>query len=117
MKQQTQRQIQVGETIKRILAQIWPTLDHILSPDILRLTLSEVQISPDLKNATVFYMMPSDLDSREIKHLLHDNIRKIRYELSQHLTLKYSPRLIFQEDQAENTAHRIEELLKESGDV
>ncbi|MBN2675762.1 MAG: ribosome-binding factor A, partial [Alphaproteobacteria bacterium] len=99
------------------LAQIWPTLDHVLSPEAMRITLSEVQISPDLKNATIFYMTPRDVNALEIKHLLHDRIKMIRYELAQHLTLKFSPRLIFKEDTVEDIADRIQQLLKESGDV
>ncbi len=113
MKIQSQRQLQVGEKIKRKLSGVWSSFDSILP----RISIIEVQISPDLKNATIFYMPPKDADSLELQHKLNNSVKHIRYELAQLLTNRVTPRLKFIEDKVQKNAEHIEQLLKESGDV
>ncbi len=113
MKQQTQRQLQVAEKIKRRLAEIWENFEVFLP----RISITEVQISPDLKNATIFYMVNKEIDKDLLQRKLNETVKKIRYELAKNLTLRVIPKLKFIEDHVEKNAERLEQLLKSSGDV
>ncbi|MBN1783501.1 MAG: ribosome-binding factor A [Alphaproteobacteria bacterium] len=113
MKEMTQRQLQVAEKIRRILSELWPSFDTFLPP----VSLVEVQISPDLKNATIFYMANNGMEKAELEKQLKESVKHIRYELANRLNLRVVPRLQFREDHLQDKANHIETLLKETGDV
>lgn len=113
MKQMTQRQLQVAEKIKRNLSELWPSFDSFLPP----ISLIEVQISPDLKNATIFYMANDDMDKQHLEQQLKESVKHIRYELANHMNLRVVPRLKFVEDTVQDKATHIESLIKDTGDV
>ncbi len=92
----SQRQLRVGELIRRTLADVLNRGD-IHDPDLNRLsiTVSEVRTTPDLKVATAF-VLPLGGDKREeALGALRRNKGELRRAVSKQMTLKFSPDLKF----------------------
>lgn len=109
----SQRQLRVAEEIRHILARLLmrgdlhePTLAGV------SVTVSEVRISPDLKNATVFAMPLSGKGVEEVLKGLNRSAPFLRSQVAQELQLRYAPALKFVEDKSFDEAHHIEELLR-----
>lgn len=109
----SQRQLRVGEEIRHILAEVLSrglSGDEIL--DRASITVSEVRISPDLMNATVFVLPLGGLHVPEILKALKEKSWYFRKEVARKLTTRVTPRLVFQADLTFDEAERIEKLLK-----
>ncbi|WP_439111357.1 30S ribosome-binding factor RbfA [Lentibacter sp.] len=95
----SQRQLRVGELIRRTLAQVLAQGD-IHDPELNRLsmTVGEVRCSPDLKIATA-YVMPLGGDGREnaVEYLAR-NKHELRRMIGKKVGLKYTPDLRFRLD-------------------
>lgn len=107
----SQRQLRVGEVIRRTLSDLLNRAE-IHDPDLNRMsiTVGEVAVSPDLKVATV-YVMPlmGSVPVEEAIAALARNKSEIRYRLTGELTLKHSPELRFRPDE---TFDRLEETRR-----
>jgi ribosome-binding factor A len=110
----TPRQLRVGEEIRHALAALfmrgdipWP---HGMSgmPDI---TVTEVQVSPDLKNATAFVMPLGGLKLEETVKALNQIVGHFRHEVAQAVKLRYTPKLRFSADNSFVYAQRIDDIL------
>lgn len=96
---QTQRQLRVGELVRRGLAEIlfqWDSYDENMAG--VSITVGEVRMSPDLKKATVFVSPLGGKFMEETVTALNENRREIRQQLNKKLTLKFSPSLHFVPD-------------------
>ncbi|CAM4082345.1 30S ribosome-binding factor RbfA [Palleronia rufa] len=92
----TQRQLRVGELIRRTLSDVLNQGD-IHDPDLNRMsiTVAEVRASPDLRIATA-YVMPLGGDRREDAiQALKRNKAELRRALSRETALKFTPDLRF----------------------
>lgn len=107
----TQRQLRVGELIRRTLADMLNRAE-IHDPDLNRMsiTVGEVSCSNDLKVATV-YVMPlmGSVPVEDAIAALARNKHQLRHRLSQELTLKYAPDLRFRPDE---TFDRLDETRR-----
>jgi ribosome-binding factor A len=103
----SQRQLRVGELIRRRLSEIL-TRGEIHDPDLNRLyiTVGEVRVSPDLRIATCYLMPLGGGKEDEMFELLKRNKGEIRKQVSKDLKLKLSPELRFRTD---DTFDRLEE--------
>ena len=92
----TQRQLRVGELIRRALSDILNRGD-IHDPDLNRMsiTVGEVRTSPDLRVATAFILPLGGKGKDEALLVLRQNRYEIRRALSKTLDLKYSPEIRF----------------------
>lgn len=95
----SQRQLRVGELIRRTLAEVLARGD-IHDPDLNRysVTVGEVRTSPDLKVATAYVVPLGGEGQVELLDLLRRNRNELRRAVSKNLTLKFSPELRFQID-------------------
>jgi len=100
---QNQRQLRVGEQIRHILSA--ELRDCFMSDPALvglnAVTISEVRISPDLKNATVYIVPPPGeqiIDMEAFMKALNRAATYFRKHLSSEITLRYTPRLNFVAD-------------------
>jgi len=103
----SQRQLRVGELIRRTLSDILMRGD-VHDPDLGRmsLTVGEVRATPDLRKATV-YVMPLGGGQREVAiAALERNRQELRHLVGRAMTLKYVPDLRFLIDE---TYDRIDE--------
>jgi len=110
----SQRQLRVGEEVRRILAQflqrgglIHPVLSSVY------ITISEVAMTPDLKIATCFVQTIAGGGVSQVVDVLNKQAGFIRGSLARELRqMKYMPRFQFRVDESfENFAH-IDALLR-----
>ncbi|MEM8980970.1 MAG: 30S ribosome-binding factor RbfA [Pseudomonadota bacterium] len=96
----SQRQLRVGELIRRKLSEVLSRGD-VHDPDLNRMsiTVGEVTTSPDLKVATA-YVLPLGGDGKEdALSALRKNRHELRRLVNKGLALKFSPELRFQIDE------------------
>jgi len=96
----SQRQLRVGELIRRTLSEIL-TRGDVHDPDLNRLsvTVGEVRTSPDLKVATAYVLPLGGKGRDEIVGLLARNQGELRRIIGKKLALKYAPELRFRLDE------------------
>lgn len=96
----SQRQLRVGETIRRALAQVLQRGDvHDDELTRMSITVSEVRCSPDLKVATAYVMPLGGFQADEGLDALRRNRSELRRAVNKSLALKFSPELRFQLDE------------------
>jgi ribosome-binding factor A len=76
------------------------------------LTVTEVRMSPDLKNATVFFTPLGGEGGPALLKALKRAGPFIRARLSQAVNLKFSPQLWFELDRSFDAASRIDQVLR-----
>ena len=110
-----QRQLRVGERIRHILADVLrrgDLHDPMLAQASL-ITVTAVEIGPDLKHATAYVMPLGGKNAEPIVHALNRASGYFRTEIGHDLDLHYTPKISFKIDQSfENAAH-IENLLRQ----
>ena len=111
----SQRQLRVGEMIKQTLGQIFlkgeakvPTLETN------NITVTEVRMSPDLKNARAFVIPLGGKDSDKIVDLLTNFSHIVRKALAKKIHMKFLPKISFISDKSFDYAEKIEKLIKET---
>lgn len=92
----TQRQLRVGELIRRTLSHVLARGD-IHDPDLNRLsvTVGEVRTTPDLRVATVYVLPLGGKGTDQVLELLERNMHELRRAVARAVSLKYSPELRF----------------------
>ena len=110
----SKRQRQVSEEVRYALARI---LSHFRPTDRkeeIPITITEVQMSPDLRHAKVFFVSLGRKQDvcKEIASMLNKETPLIQKELTSHVSLRFLPRLRFFEDNAFETAEAIEQTLR-----
>lgn len=110
----SQRQLRVGELIRRTLSDVLLRGD-VHDPDLNRfsITVGEVRTSPDLKVATAYVLPLGGLDAEEALTALRRNTRELRHLVSKGLTLKYAPQLRFVLDETFDRMDDTRRLLSE----
>ena len=96
----SQRQLRVGELIRRTLSDVLMRGD-IHDPDLNRLsvTVGEVRPSPDLKIATAYVMPLGGSGQGEVIELLARNKAELRRIIGRKAGLKFTPDLRFRLDE------------------
>lgn len=110
----SQRQLKVGEQIRRALADILLRGD-LHDDDLARasITVSEVRVSPDLRNATAFVLPLGGFNADGVIKALKRNKGEIRRALAKEVRLKYSPDLSFVRDDGYDRMDETRRLLNE----
>ncbi len=95
----SQRQLRVGELIRRVLSEVLARGD-LYDPEIahVSITVGEVRASPDLKMATVNVMPLGGLNTEAVVKALNRNKAELRRHLNRNIDLKFSPELRFVAD-------------------
>ena len=110
--QASQRQLRVGEEIRHALSQILPRAGF-RDPELqdVNPTVTEVRVSPDLKQATVFIVPLGGADAKVVAAALNRASGYVRGLLGQTVRLRFTPRLSFEHDDSFDQAQRIDTLL------
>lgn len=88
-----QRTVRVNELLQREISDVLHTEWRAES---VRLTITGVDISPDLRNAVVFYaVVGTEEDKKAARKLLGKVVNRIRAEVARRITLKYNPEYKF----------------------
>lgn len=109
-----QRQLRVGEELRHVLARLierGALSDPALSG--VPITVTEVRVSPDLKNATAFVVPLGGKGGAEAVKALNHAQAYLRGLVAGEMRLRHVPRLGFVLDTSFDNASRIERLLAE----
>ena len=111
----SQRQLRVGELIKQSLGQIF-LRDEAKLPvlETKSITVTEVRMSPDLKNARAYVIPLGGKDSEETVHVLTKFSHLIRKALCKKIEMKFLPRVSFVSDKSFDYAEKIEKLIQKN---
>ena len=111
----SQRQLRVGEMIKQALGNIF-LRDEAKLPNLetSSITVTEVRMTPDLKNARVYVLPLGGTKSEEKIKVLKDFSFLIRKVLSKKVDLKFLPKIHFVKDESFDYAEKIEKLIRQT---
>ena len=111
----SQRQLRVGEMIKQSLGQIFLRGEaKIPNLDTKNITVTEVRMSQDLKNAKAYVIPLGGKDADNAVDLLTKFSYLIRKALSKKIYMKFLPKILYVSDKSFDYAEKIEKLIKES---
>lgn len=108
----SQRNLRVGEEIRHALADIFLRGEvHSMDLYSASITVSEVRVSPDLKNATAFVMPLAGENKKELLEALKKSSAELRYLVTKRMKLRHAPKIFFSLDDSYDEAERISKLL------
>lgn len=110
-----QRQLRVAEQIRRILSEILQRghfMDEALANTNL-ITVTSVEIGPDLKHATAYVMPLGGKNAEPIVEALNRINGHLRTELAPQMDLRYTPKISFRLDTTFDEAEKIEKILRQ----
>jgi ribosome-binding factor A len=108
----SQRQLRVGELVRHALADIL-SRGEIADPDLdgVVITVPEVRMSPDLKNATALVMPLGGRNTRKVMAGLERSRKWLRGQIARRVNLKFAPDIRFQLDTRFDDDDQITTLL------
>ena len=109
----SQRQLRVGEELRHLIsnALLRETFyDQIIENN--NITITEVNVSPDLKNAKVYIMPLGGENKFEVLDSLNKANGRIRKLISNNINLRQIPKLQFRIDETFEYAKNIENILQ-----
>ena len=112
--QQSVRVLKVGERVRHILSELLARGEA--HDDVLRasnISVTEVRMSPDLRNAKAYVKPLLGQDEAAVLKALRTNTAFFQKEVAKRLGLKFAPKLSFQPDESFDEAERIEKLLSD----
>lgn len=110
--QHSVRVLKVGERVRHVLSELLTRQevhDDTLSAH--SVSVTEVRMTPDLRNATVFVKPLLGASEDEVVTALRQNTAFFQREVAQRLGLKFAPKLKFRADESFDEAERIDRLL------
>ena len=111
----SQRQLRVGELIKQSLGQIFIRDEaKVPSIDTKNITVTEVRMSPDLKNAKAYVIPLGGKDTEKAVNILTEFSSRIRQVLSKKIDMKFLPKVSFVSDTSFDYAEKIEKLIQKN---
>ena len=102
------RTLRINEVVREALAD---DLERLSDPRLEMVTITGVDVSPDLHNATVWYTALGEHEG-STSDALRAAAPKLRATLGRQVRLKYLPLLQFREDPAIETGQRVEEIIR-----
>ncbi len=111
----SQRQLRVGELVKQSLGQIF-LRDEAKVPilDTKNITVTEVRMSPDLKNARAYVIPLGGKNTEKAVDTLTEFSYLIRKALSKKIDMKFLPKVSFVSDKSFDYAEKIEKLIQKN---
>ena len=109
----SQRQLRVGEELRHLISNALlreSFYDQIIENNII--TVTEVNVSPDLKNAKVYIMPLGGENKLEVLDSLNKSNGRIKKLISSNINLRQIPKLQFKIDETFEYANKIENILQ-----
>lgn len=109
----SQRQLRAGELVRHALVEVL-TREELRHPELAgqSITVSEVRLSPDLRQATCFVMPLGGGERETVVAALNRVAPWLGAQVARRVRMKYTPRLRFLLDESFDEANRIDSLLK-----
>ena len=109
----SQRQLRVGEELRHLISNALlreSFYDQIIENN--TITVTEVNVSPDLKNAKVYIMPLGGENKIEVLDSLNKSNGRIKKLISSNINLRQIPKLQFKIDETFEYAKNIENILQ-----
>jgi len=110
-KPQSSRPKRVAEAIKNELSVL--LLREVADPRLAAISFSQVVVSPNLKQAKIYFVLPVGGDAKKVLRALRKARGFFRSHLAKTLNLRYTPDLAFYFDDINEEVDRIDTLLRE----
>jgi ribosome-binding factor A len=109
----SQRRLRVGEELRHALAELLERGD-MRDPELrdARITVTEVDVSPDLKSAIAFVVPLGGVDAERLLAALRRAAPYFRSQLARKVELRHAPEIRFQLDRSFDHAGKIDALLR-----
>ena len=109
----SQRQLRAGEQLRHIIAETM-TRGHFHNETLLdaNVTVAEVRVTPDLKNAKVFVMSLGGQDMDIILPALNEEAHVFQKEIGRQQSMKFTPKVQFVRDESFDEAQKIDDILR-----
>ena len=113
-KEISQRQLRVGQEIKKIIAEEinFNRVRNLEGVDTL-VTIIDCNVSPDLKYADIFFVTSNDSLNSVVQEALQLAANHFRKVVARKTTLRYVPEIRFSADSSMSEAEKIERLLND----
>ena len=113
VKEPSQRQLRVGQEIKKIITSVIERGD-LRSKEVrdALITVTEVRVSPDLKYATAYIMTLNGKNLGLVLEMLNEEAWIFKKQIGVKLQLRYTPDINFRVDDTFTEVDRIEKLLR-----
>jgi len=110
MKKDSRRSSRVSDLVRAELSRL--VLTEARDPELKRVTITDVEMPPDLKSAKVFFScLGGDAEREKAGEALRRAAGYLRREVGQRCGLRYAPELKFMSDLSLEHGARVEELL------
>jgi len=110
MKKDSRRSSRVSDLVRAELSRL--VLTEARDPELKRVTITDVEMPPDLKSAKVFFScLGGDAEREKAGEALRRAAGYLRREVGQRCGLRYAPELKFMSDLSLERGARVEELL------
>jgi ribosome-binding factor A len=108
-----QRQLRVGEELRHLLAELFER-GNMRDPDLrgASITVTAVDVSPDLRNATAFVMPLGGQDEARLMAAMRRAAPWFRARIGERAGLRHAPEIRFELDRTFDEADRIGALLR-----
>ena len=111
----SQRQLRVGEMIKQSLSMIFIRNEaKVPNLETNTITVTEVRMSPDLKNARAYVIPLGGKNGEESVSILTQFSHLVRKALSKKVSMKFLPKIYFVYDMSFDYAEKIERLIEKN---
>ena len=108
----SQRQLKVGEELRHLISNALLRSsfydEHIENNNV---TITEVNVSPDLKNAKVYVMPLGGKKKLDVLNSLNKVTGRLKKIISSNLSLRQTPKLMFKIDETFEYAKKIDDIL------
>ena len=111
--QPSNRQLKVGQQIRFLVSNFFIKEEFIFENfDSKNLTIVDVILSPDLKNAKIFVTTNSVSENKLLIEKLNNKSKLIQRKIASNLTLKFTPKIKFFFDNSLEYSYKINSILE-----
>ena len=112
-KQPSNRQLKVGQQIRFLVSNFFIKEDFIfVNFDSKNLTIVDVILTPDLKNAKIFVTTNSETENKIFIDELNHKSKLIQRKIASNLTSKFTPKIKFFFDNSFEYSNKINSILE-----
>ena len=111
--QPSNRQLKVGQQIRFLISNFFIKEDFIFENfDSKNITIVDVTLSPDLKNARIFVTTNSISENQLLIDKLNNKSKLIQKKIASNLNLKFAPKIKFFFDNSLQYSNKINSILE-----
>ena len=108
------RTVRINEVVREVLAD---EIERLSDPGLGFVTVTGVEVTPDLRQATVYYSVLRPVGAPDAAEETAAALRAagphLQSVINRQVRMKYTPHLVFREDPAIRTGERVDEILRQ----